>query len=87
VGPLPPGSALGQRPPGFPPQGAPGQPPRPQGEGAGGMMERIVAKVAMRRQGEPIDVAYAVAYLCSAGAKYITGQDLHVMGGLDLFTY
>lgn len=70
----------------LPPGGAPGQPPRPQG-GAGGMMDRIVAKVAMRRQGEPADVAHAVAYFCSAGAKYITGQDLHVMGGLDLFTY
>ena len=88
MGPLPPGSGTpGQRPPGPPPQGVPGQPPRPQGEGAGGMMERIVAKVAMRHQGEPIDVANAVAYFCSAGAKYITGQDLHVMGGLDLFTY
>jgi 3-oxoacyl-[acyl-carrier protein] reductase len=88
MGPLPPGGgAPGQRPPGPPPQGAPGQPPRPQGGGAGGMMERIVAKVAMRQQGEPIDVAHAVAYFCSAGAKYITGQDLHVMGGLDLFTY
>ena len=83
----PPQGAPGQRPPGPPPQGAPGQPPRPQGEGAGGMMERITAKVAMRRQGEPVDVANAVAYFCSAGAKYITGQDLHVMGGLDLFTY
>jgi 3-oxoacyl-[acyl-carrier protein] reductase len=51
------------------------------------MMDRIVAKVAMRRQGEPNDVAHAVAYFCSADAKYITGQDLHVMGGLDLFTY
>lgn len=66
----------------------PGQPPRPPaGGGAGGMMERITAKVAMRRQGEPTDVAHAVAYFCSAQAKYITGQDLHVMGGLDLFTY
>jgi len=88
MGPPPPGGGTpGQRPPGPPPQGVPGQPPRPQGEGAGGMMERIVAKVAMRHQGEPIDVANAVAYFCSAGAKYITGQDLHVMGGLDLFTY
>jgi hypothetical protein len=28
-----------------------------------------------------------VAYLCSVQARYITGQDMHVMGGLDLFTY
>ena len=71
-----------------PPAGSPpGQPPRPPGGGAGGMMDRIVAKVAMRRQGEPNDVAHAVAYFCSADAKYVTGQDLHVMGGLDLFTY
>lgn len=88
MGPLPPGGVPGQPPRQPPPgalQGPPGQPPRPQP--AGGMMERIVAKVAMRRQGEPADVAHAVAYFCSAGAKYVTGQDLHVMGGLDLFTY
>jgi 3-oxoacyl-[acyl-carrier protein] reductase len=51
------------------------------------MFQRIKAKIAMREFGEPADVANLVAYLVSNQAKYITGQDIHVMGGLDLFTY
>ena len=51
------------------------------------MFQRIKAKIAMREFGEPADVATLVAFLVSEHAKYITGQDIHVMGGLDLFTY
>ncbi|MBN2240554.1 MAG: SDR family oxidoreductase [Dehalococcoidales bacterium] len=51
------------------------------------LMQRIAAKVAMRKLGEPVDVATLVAFLVSEQCKYITGQDIHVMGGLDLFTY
>ncbi|HEY93462.1 MAG TPA: SDR family oxidoreductase [Dehalococcoidia bacterium] len=51
------------------------------------MMQRISAQVAMRKLGEPADVATLVAFLVSEQCKYITGQDIHVMGGLDLFTY
>jgi len=51
------------------------------------MFQRIVAKTAMRKMGEPIDVATLIAYLVSEQCKYVTGQDIHVMGGLDLFTY
>ncbi len=54
---------------------------------AGETFERIKAKIAMREFGEAADVANLVTYLCSAQAKYITGQNIHVMGGLDLFTY
>lgn len=53
----------------------------------GPVFDRIKARIAMRRFGEPEDVANMVAYLVSQQAKYITGQDIHVMGGLDLFTY
>jgi len=49
--------------------------------------ERIQARIAQRRFGEPADVAAMVAFLASEKAGYITGQDIHVMGGLDLFTY
>ena len=35
-----------------------------------------------RRRGEPEDVAHAVAFFASDGAEYITGQCLHVSGGL-----
>ncbi len=51
------------------------------------MFQRIVAQVAMRKMGEPVDVATLVAFLVSEQCKYITGQNIHVMGGLDLFTY
>lgn len=32
--------------------------------------------------GEPEDIAGLVALLCSPGARYITGQRIHVDGGL-----
>jgi NAD(P)-dependent dehydrogenase (short-subunit alcohol dehydrogenase family) len=38
--------------------------------------------VPMRRQGEPAEIAAAVAFLASADASYITGQILVVDGGL-----
>jgi NAD(P)-dependent dehydrogenase (short-subunit alcohol dehydrogenase family) len=54
---------------------------------AGETFERIKKVIAMREFGEAADVANIVAYLCSVKAKYITGQNVNVMGGLDLFTY
>lgn len=54
---------------------------------AGETFERIKKVIAMREFGEAADVANIVAYLVSAKAKYITGQCINVMGGLDLFTY
>jgi 3-oxoacyl-[acyl-carrier protein] reductase len=33
------------------------------------------------RRGEPDEVAAAVRFLCGPGARYITGQSLHVNGG------
>ena len=33
------------------------------------------------RRGEPNEVAAAVRFLCGPGARYITGQSLHVSGG------
>jgi 3-oxoacyl-[acyl-carrier protein] reductase len=33
------------------------------------------------RRGEPGEVAAAVRFLCGPGARYITGQSLHVSGG------
>ncbi|RVT98920.1 SDR family oxidoreductase [Rhodovarius crocodyli] len=42
----------------------------------------IAAKIPMGRIGTPEDVAQAVAYFASPGAAYVTGQLLHVSGGL-----
>src|SRR5256885_12136737 len=48
------------------------------------LYERMVKRVAMQREGEPEDVASAVAFLCSERARYITGAVLTVTGGMDL---
>ena len=34
--------------------------------------------------GDSVDIAKAVGFLCSENANYITGQTLHVNGGLAL---
>ncbi len=51
------------------------------------MYDRMVKRVAMQREGEPEDIAHAVAFLCSERARYITGAVLTVTGGIDLFTF
>jgi 3-oxoacyl-[acyl-carrier protein] reductase len=44
----------------------------------------VLAQIPLGRFGEPRDVARAVTFLASADASYITGQVLHVTGGLGL---
>jgi 3-oxoacyl-[acyl-carrier protein] reductase len=51
------------------------------------MNERIVARTALKRPGEPQDVANAIAFLCSDLASYITGVGLYVSGGVELFVF
>ncbi len=51
------------------------------------MNERMVRRTAMRRAGEPQDVANVIAFLCSDLASYITGVGLNVSGGIELFTF
>ncbi len=51
------------------------------------MNERIVARTAMKRPGEPQDIANAIAFLCSDLAGYITGVGLYVSGGIELFVF
>jgi 3-oxoacyl-[acyl-carrier protein] reductase len=51
------------------------------------MNERMVKRVAMRRPGEPQEIANTIAFLCSDLASYITGVALTVSGGIDLLTF
>src|SRR5262245_3788638 len=51
------------------------------------MNERMVKRTAMRRVGDPQDIANAIAFLCSDLASYITGVGLNVSGGIELFTF
>jgi 3-oxoacyl-[acyl-carrier protein] reductase len=51
------------------------------------MNEQMVRRTAMRRAGEPQEVAGAIAFLCSDLASYVTGVALEVSGGIELFTF
>lgn len=51
------------------------------------MTDRMIERTALRRPGEPEDIANAITFLCSEQANYITGVALPVMGGMDLFVF
>lgn len=51
------------------------------------MNERIARRTVFRRPGQPQDVASAIAFLCSDLASYITGVQLNVSGGVELFVF
>jgi 3-oxoacyl-[acyl-carrier protein] reductase len=42
----------------------------------------LTSQVPMARLGSVDDIAAAVLYLCSQGASYVTGETLHVNGGM-----
>jgi 3-oxoacyl-[acyl-carrier protein] reductase len=42
----------------------------------------LLGQIPLGHLGKPDDIAHAVAYLASARAGYITGQELHVNGGM-----
>ena len=44
--------------------------------------EALVQQIALGRLGEPADIAQAVAFLAGPAASYITGETLHVNGGM-----
>jgi 3-oxoacyl-[acyl-carrier protein] reductase len=50
----------------------------------GDIKEKLLAAVPARRLGTPDDVAAGVLYLASAEASYVTGQTLHINGGMAM---
>jgi len=49
-----------------------------------GQRDALTARIPAGRLGEGADVAAAVAYLASRSAAYVTGQTLHVNGGMAM---
>lgn len=46
--------------------------------------EAMLAQIAMKRYGEPEEIAELVAFLASDRASYITGQTIEISGGLAM---
>ena len=44
--------------------------------------QKIVEPTALKRLGQPAEVARVIAFLCSDWASFITGETIHVNGGL-----
>src|SRR3954447_16646139 len=47
--------------------------------------EALVERIPMKRLGSPDEVAGVIMYLCSPGASYITGAEIPVNGGQDVY--
>ena len=44
--------------------------------------EGLLGQIALGRLGQPADIADAVAFLAGPSAGYVTGETLHVNGGM-----
>ena len=43
---------------------------------------QLISKIPLGKLGSPNDIANAVAFLASENASYITGETLHINGGM-----
>ena len=46
--------------------------------------EALLSQISLGRLGEAAEIAHAVAFLASPGAGYITGETIHVNGGMHM---
>jgi 3-oxoacyl-[acyl-carrier protein] reductase len=46
--------------------------------------QALLSQIPLGHLGKPADIAHAVAYLSSPQASYVTGQELHVNGGMHM---
>jgi 3-oxoacyl-[acyl-carrier protein] reductase len=46
--------------------------------------QALLTQIPLGQLGRPEDIAHAVAFLASPQAAYITGQELHVNGGMHM---
>ncbi len=44
----------------------------------------MLAQIAMKRYGQPEEIAGVVSFLCSDDASYVTGQTIEISGGLSM---
>jgi NAD(P)-dependent dehydrogenase (short-subunit alcohol dehydrogenase family) len=48
------------------------------------IVRNMIGKTALRRLGQPEEVAAVIAFLASDDASYMTGQTLGVSGGMGM---
>ena len=53
------------------------------GEDRAGALAKLGRQIPLGEVGEPDDVAWAAVYLCSDEAKFVTGTELYVDGGIS----
>jgi len=44
--------------------------------------DALMSSIALGRLGDPKEIAHAVSFLASGGASYVTGETIHVNGGM-----
>ena len=44
----------------------------------------MLAQIAMKRYGQPEEIAGVVSFLCSEDSSYVTGQVIEISGGLSM---